>query len=506
MQNGPSISYATLVDALIADGVIDEDRLVSLLGESRHNQRIAELELALIRQSVLSTSRLLLIKQAVSGLPVLDDPEIRAVPRLPQDLVKRTGALLLELPTPTVAMVEDQPMSVEAIAQALNTTPEIWLMTATQFLEMYGVTYSNEKRDTRKVTSSIYEIFDEAVRQDASDIHLSIGRPPILRVDGGLTEMARQPLDENWLMSECSRLAGEERMAKFAATNDVDFATSYGQARFRVNYGADLHGITVAARRIPTKIPNAADIGLPRAVMQWTELHSGLCLVTGVTGSGKSTTLAAVLNHINTNSAHHIITLEDPVEYRLPKGRSIVHQRELGESFTSFAQGLRQALRQDPDVVLVGELRDPETIKTAISAAETGHLVFGTLHTYDAASTVSRLINSFPADEQDPIRSALAHILKGVVSQTLLPRAHSRGRVAAHEVMVGTPAIQTNLRKTDGVSQLTQTIETGMRDGMQTMERSLASLVRQGIVLEQVAEPRAKNVEAFRRYLRESDE
>jgi twitching motility protein PilT len=288
-------------------------------------------------------------------------------------------------------------------------------------------------------------------------------------------------------------------MEAWLNNSDADFAFTYGAARFRVNFGRDRRGMTIAARKIPTNVPTMQDIHLPEAVRRLVGLDRGLVLVVGPTGSGKSTTLASMLSAIAVDQHRHIITLEDPIEFMIPSGRSVVHQRELGQSFISFPAGLRQALRQDPDVILVGEMRDLDTIRTALTAAETGHLVFGTLHTFDAPSTVGRLVSSFPAEEHDQVRAQLSYILKAVVAQTLLPLATTKGRVAAFEVMLSTPAIQNNLRKVEGHAFLRQTIETSSRDGMQTMEMALVDLVRRGVVRLDDAEQRAPDPENFRR-------
>jgi twitching motility protein PilT len=257
----------------------------------------------------------------------------------------------------------------------------------------------------------------------------------------------------------------------------------------------------LAARKIPTKIPTPDEISLPLAVQNLVHLDRGIVLVTGPTGSGKSTTLAALLASIARNQSRHIITLEDPVEFHLPSGRSVVHQRELGASFTSFSDGLRQALRQDPDVILVGEMRDLETIRTALTAAETGHLVFGTLHTYDAASTITRIVSVFPPEEQDQVRSLLSYIMKAIISQTLIPNMSGTGRSAAFEVMLATPAIANNLRRIDGQAQLRQTIETSSREGMQTLDMALVELVKRRAISEEHALEKAMFKEDFLRRL-----
>ena len=247
-------------------------------------------------------------------------------------------------------------------------------------------------------------MFDEAVQREASDIHLSVSVPPTLRVDGSLIYLERAPLTEEWMRQQVVTLFGQESLEEVLTKYNRDGGFSYGPVRFRINVGADMNGLTMAIRRLPSRIPSFDDLGLPLAVRQFCELERGLILVTGPTGSGKSTTLACLLAHIALHQSRHVLTLEDPIEFVLPAKKSIVHQREHKLSFTSFADGLRQSLRQDPDVILVGEARDQETIRAAVTAAETGALVFATLHTYDAASSLGRIVSSYPAEEQEQVR------------------------------------------------------------------------------------------------------
>ena len=497
------ISSQMLQEGLLEYGICTEEQLIGLLGEARHSVSLNSLELILVNKGVISNDRLLLLKGALTGQTTLDDGSLQVRPSaLPAEAVRATGAMVLDRDPLTVVFVEDAAFNVESIAQLLARTDfEIWLMTAVQFDQLYRSYYQNETISSFDAVRDLYEILDEAVRRNASDIHLTVGEPPALRVDGRLFDLPRQPLDAEWFESELPKLISEDKIEIARTHHDVDSAYSYGASRFRVNIGADLHGFTAALRKIPTRVPTLDEIGLPAAVRRFAELERGLVLVTGPTGSGKSTTLAALLAHIAATYGRHIITLEDPIEFHIPRARSIVHQRELGESFETFPGGLRQALRQDPDVILVGELRDLETMKTALTAAETGHLVFGTLHTFDASSTVSRLVSSFLPEEQAHARSQLAYILKGIVSQALLARATGKGRAAAFEVMVSTPAIQNNLSKLDGHHQLHQTMETSLRDGMVTMEMSLVDLVKRGVVREEEARFYAPDKDAFDRRL-----
>lgn len=507
MYKGPSITASKLLAAVIEEGVLDEAEKTSLLGAERHDVSLNTLEIALTRENLVTNARLAEIKGAVAGLRVVTDTGIGAKPAIDANLSRATGAVILDVSPLTVAMVEDIPAHVERLSHALGATGfDIWLCTVSQFAELHKSCYSGARLESRPAVSDIYEVLDEGVSRRASDIHLSIGQPPVLRVDGRLVALPRQPLDSIWMHREMVRLAGAAKVEQALKEYNADLAYSYGASRFRLNLGADRHGLTLSARKLPTKIPTLDDLNLPRSIRAFSELDRGLVLVTGPTGSGKSTTLASVLNSVALNQSRHIITLEDPIEFHLSQGRSMVNQRELHDSFASFPEGLRQALRQDPDVILVGEMRDLDTIRTAVTAAETGHLVFGTLHTFDAPSTVGRIVSSFSEGEQEQIRSQLSYVLKGIVSQTLVPSASGRGRLAAFEVMVTTPAVANNLRKVEGHTVLRQTIETGVKDGMQTMDMALAALVRRGLVLEADAEEKARDVESFRARVHRHDD
>jgi twitching motility protein PilT len=504
MPAAASITAQNMLSALIANGVLDESDLVGLLGAERHSTSVNQLEMVLVERMVISPQRLLALKGVVAGLPVLDDgTPVDA--SLPKDLVVRLGAFKLDRAVPTVAMVEDLPDSVSVLEELLGADLEVWLITAHQFDLLYSQYYEGVEVADARTMLDVYEVLDEAVRRGASDIHLSTNLAPYLRIDGSLHIMPSRPLSEEFIIAQMSELAGERRIEVWQETSDVDFAFTYGAARFRVNLGRDRKGMTVAARKIPTEVPPMETIKLPPAAQELVHLERGLVLVVGPTGSGKSTTLASMLATIATTQSRHLITLEDPIEFLLNQGRSVVHQREMHESFTSFPSGLRQALRQDPDVILVGEMRDIDTIRTAITAAETGHLVFGTLHTFDAPSTIGRLVSSFGAEEQDQVRAQLSYILKAVVAQTLLPLATSKGRIAAFEVLLSNSAVQNNLRKVDGHAQLRQTMETSVREGMQTMEMALADLVRRGLVRVQDAEFRAPDLDSFRRRVERVD-
>jgi twitching motility protein PilT len=509
MLDGPRVTAEAVIASLLQENILTEERLVSLLGKDRNNVTLAKLEQMLLRENILSGTRLLLLKSALSGYPALLDPDVSARADLDVRTSDRSGSVALDLPTLTIGMVEDRPENIERVSRSLGVPDgafDIRLITIQQFIELHRSVYQNGKIDRRQPAPDIFVILDAAVANRASDIHLKVGRAPTLRVDGRLVELEYSPIDADWMETQIFRVAGADRLARVKNEYDADLAYQYGDARFRINLGSNRHGLTMAARTLPTKVPTVDDLKLPPAIRRFVELERGMVLVTGPTGSGKSTTLAALLGDIARNQGRHIITLEDPIEFTLPTdGDSIIDQRELHQSFTSFPSGLRQALRQDPDVILVGELRDLDTIRTAVAAAETGHLVFGTLHSHSAEATIGRIVSAFPAEEQEQARAQLAYILKGIVSQTLLPHASGKGRVAGYEILVATPAVANNLKRLEGQAQLRQAMETGTKEGMQTMDMSLASLVRRNLVREDDAEFKAKDIEDFRRRIRQGE-
>lgn len=496
------ITATDLLQELLKDGVVSEPELVRLLGVERHDIPLPELEVRLIGNGVLSERKLLAFKGQVAGLPLADDPEVKPVPQLPEAVSRAAGAIALSSPAGAVAFVEPNERNLETVAQSITVRVQPWLMTAGQFKYWFQRLYQNSKETRLPEAPSLVALFDEAIRGRATDIHLQAATPPRLRVDGELVSLPFAPLDRPWLAKEIRHLFGSDAVDSVQRDTSWDCAWEHGTARFRINLGIDSKGPTLSGRVLASSIPSMDDLGLPTAVREFTNLERGLVLVTGPTGSGKSTTLAALLDHIAKNQRRHLITLEDPIEYVLHPGKdAMVNQRELGRDFRSFPAALRQALRQDPDVLLVGEIRDPETASTAITAAETGHLVFGTLHTFDAQSTVTRLVSMHPDGEQDHVREKLAYLIKGVVSQTLLPRSGRPGRVAAMEIMLSTPAIINNLRNAGGISALRSTMQTSRKEGMQTMEMALAALVMRGMVSQEEAESRVRAHEEFHRYL-----
>ncbi len=345
------------------------------------------------------------------------------------------------------------------------------------------------------------DLLRKSVERDASDMHLVVGVPPILRVDGQLTAMnyARvTPQDSQRIIYD---IMTDEQIQKFETNLELDFSYSLAKvARFRVNVYKDNGTIAAAFRKIPQKIPTMRDLGLPLILEELTKKKRGLVLVTGPTGSGKSTTLAAMINQINTERSEHIITIEDPIEYLHTHKYSIINQREVGQDTRSFNNALRSALREDPDVVLVGEMRDLETIQIAITTAETGHLVFATLHTNNAAQTVDRMVDVFPPGQQEQIRFQLSNNLEAVICQQLLPRAGMPGRVCAMEIMICTPAIR-NLIRENKAHQIPSAIQTGANVGMQSMDQHLRDLYQKGIITYELALERAMNPDELKKML-----
>lgn len=332
----------------------------------------------------------------------------------------------------------------------------------------------------------ITELLKFTLTSKGSDLHLSSGNQPIVRIDGDIQRIKTDPLTADQIRGMLFAVMTEEQRAVFERELEHDFAVSFGaDARFRVNAFTNRAGAAAVFRVIPTKIPTMEQLELPPVMKRLAQLEKGLVLVTGPTGSGKSTTLASMINFINENYAYHILTVEDPVEFFHPSKRSLVNHREVGNDTRSFARALKSALREDPDVILVGEMRDHETISLALTAAETGHLVFGTLHSSTAAKTIDRIIDVFPAAEKEMVRAMLSSSVQGVISQTLLSR-EGGGRVAAHEIMVGTNAVR-NLIRENQISQIYSMIQTGARYGMQTMEDSVNDLLAGGLISAETA-------------------
>ena len=346
----------------------------------------------------------------------------------------------------------------------------------------------------------LLQALQEVVLSAASDLHLTSNSAPMIRIDGSLRPVPGAPVwNRERVRAAIFSILSPSQRDTFEKYLELDLAyTISANARFRVNVYQQRGSIGAAFRLIPTGIKQLRELGLPESVARFSTLPRGLVLVTGPTGSGKSTTLAAILDLVNRTRADHIVTVEDPIEFIHANQKSLVNQREVGSDTLSFANALKHVLRQDPDVILIGELRDLETISVALTAAETGHLVFATLHTQDAPQTIDRIIDVFPPHQQGQIRAQLAATLQGVVSQTLLRRAQGQGRVVASEVMVTTPAIA-NLIREGKTYQITSAMQAGRDLGMNTMDQNLADLVNTGVVSHQVAVEKVHDVEGFRR-------
>ncbi len=339
------------------------------------------------------------------------------------------------------------------------------------------------------------------VEKGASDLHICVGVPPIIRVDGQLFPLNYEKLTPIISQRMMYDILSDEQIQRFESQYELDCSYSLGKiARFRVNVYKDKGTVAGAFRLIPTKIPTIRDLNLPPVLEELTRRPRGIIIVTGPTGSGKSTSLAAMINQINNERSLHIITIEDPVEYLHQHKYCVINQREVGQDTHEFANALRAALREDPDVILVGEMRDLETMSNAIRAAETGHLVFATLHTNSAASTVDRIVDSFPANQQDQIRLMLSNSLEAVLCQQLIPRAGMPGRICAMEVMIATPAIRNLIREAKS-HQITSIIQTGANVGMQTMDQHLRDLYQRGVITYDDAMTRAMNPEELKKMI-----
>lgn len=346
-------------------------------------------------------------------------------------------------------------------------------------------------------------LFRMMKEQGASDLHLSTGNPPIFRLHGEMVRLNFKTLGHDELHSILFEILNAKQKEQFETTKDLDFAYAVPDlARFRGNILMQHRGIAAVFRIIPGKVLSADDLKLPDGVRRMTNFKKGLVLVTGPTGSGKSTTLAALIDHINSTRKEHILTLEDPLEFIHENKQSLLNQRQIGEHTQSFSAALKAALREDPDIILVGEMRDLETIQLAMSAAETGHLVFGTLHTNTAAKTIDRIIDVFPTDQQEQTRAMLSESLKGVVCQQLLKTADGKGRVAALEIMLGTPAIG-NLIREGKTFQIPSIIQTAKRDGMQLMDQHLLDLFKTKRITAEEAYRCAQDKKQFEQYLAE---
>lgn len=343
----------------------------------------------------------------------------------------------------------------------------------------------------------ITELLGFAFKNKASDLHLSAGMPPLIRVHGDVRKINLPPMEHKEVHALIYEIMNDLQRKAYEENKECDFSFEIpGLARFRVNAFLQNRGAGAVFRTIPSKVLSLEELNCPPIFKEIAKNPRGIVLVTGPTGSGKSTTLAAMVDFINDNDYGHILTVEDPIEFVHQSKRCLINQRELGPHTLSFSNALKSALREDPDVVLVGEMRDLETIRLALTAAETGHLVFGTLHTSSAAKTIDRIVDVFPAAEKEMVRAMLSESLKAVISQTLLKTKDGNGRVAAHEVMIGTPAIR-NLIRENKIAQMYSAIQTGQSFGMQTLDQNLKMLVDKNIVSKEEAKAKATNKDSI---------
>ena len=342
----------------------------------------------------------------------------------------------------------------------------------------------------------ITDLLAFGVKNKASDLHLSAGLPPMIRVHGDIRRINLPEMSSEEVGQMITSVMNDQQRKLYQQNMETDFAFELPNvARFRVNAFTSNRGPAAVFRTVPSTVLTLEDLKAPRIFQKIADHPRGLVLVTGPTGSGKSTTLAAMINYINDTQPSHILTIEAPSEFVHQSKKALVNQRELHQHTHSFANALRSALREDPDVILIGEMRDPETISLALTAAETGHLVFGTLHTTGAAKTVDRIVDVFPAGEKEMVRSMLSESLRAVISQTLLKTRDGNGRVAAHEILISTPAVR-NLIRENKIAQINSTLQTGQTHGMQTLDQSLQALVRQGVISPDVARSKGQHVDS----------
>ncbi len=342
----------------------------------------------------------------------------------------------------------------------------------------------------------ITELLAFSVKQGSSDLHLSAGLPPMIRIDGDIRRVNLPPMEHKDVHTLIYEIMNDKQRRDYEEFLETDFSFEVpGVARFRVNAFNQNRGAAAVFRTIPSRVLTLEDLGFGQVFRDLSMLPRGLVLVTGPTGSGKSTTLAAMVDYVNENRYQHILTIEDPIEFVHESKKCLVNQREVHRDTHGFSEALRSALREDPDIILVGEMRDLETIRLALTAAETGHLVFGTLHTTSAAKTIDRIVDVFPGQEKSMVRSMLSESLQAVIAQTLMKKIGG-GRIAAHEVMVGTPAIR-NLIREDKIAQMYSAIQTGAAHGMQTMDQNLLRLVQQKVITRETAQEKAKIPEDF---------
>ncbi len=506
-----------LGEFLVERHVLSRDDLAIAMAEAR--RRSEPITQVLIRNGMVGEKDLTAALADTVGLRFVDFSETPIHPdaasTVPEDIARERIAVGVDFDGPRLVVAFADPgddAAVTAVGRA--TGYEIVAAAGSRYEilhaldQIYGAGAAGEAGaedgplGDEAPSVHINDLLDMVLAQQGSDLHLTAGSPPVIRVHGELRPVeGLEPLNGSQIREMVYAILTQKQREKFE--DDLELDASYtlpGRSRFRLNVFLQRDSVGAVMRTIPYEIVALKDLGLPPAVASFADMPRGLVLVTGPTGSGKSTTLASLIDIVNREKALHIMTVEDPIEFLHTHKKSVVNQREVGEDTHSFSNALRHVLRQDPDVILVGEMRDLETISTALTAAETGHLVFATLHTQDAPQSIDRIIDVFPSHQQQQIRVQLAATLQGIVTQQLVPTSDGRGRAVAAEVLVATPAIR-NLIREGKIHQIYSLMQTGGKHGMVTMDQSLATLVRTGRISQELAYERCTNVEDLRRLI-----
>lgn len=509
-------SSRPLGELLVQRKVLSRDVLEEALVEEEISE--AALTQILLSRSLVRERDLMAALAEQSGIGFWDPQTMLPAPMvfgmIPAPVAVKYKAAAVEARDSQLVVAMADPTDREAVGELAQSTgwPVIPILGASSDLDRFlAETYGKEtlaaaggdaEEEMPPPAEELHlnSLLEEMVKLGASDLHLSVGRPPCVRIDGVITALeGYEVLNGSDIRQLVYGILTQRQREKFEAEMELDTSHAVpGSGRFRLNVFLQKDAVGAVLRAIPFKIVPLQQLGLPATVGDLGKLPRGLVLVTGPTGSGKSTTLASVVDIVNSSRACHIMTVEDPIEFLHEHKKAVINQREVGEDTRSFAEALKRVLRQDPDVILVGEMRDLETIASALTAAETGHLVFGTLHTQDAPQAVDRIIDVFPSHQQQQIRVQLASSLQAVVTQQLLPKARTRGRVVAAEVMIATPAIR-NLIREGKVHQIYSSMQAGGKYGMQTMDQSLALLVRKGLITPEMAFEHCHNEEDVRR-------
>jgi twitching motility protein PilT len=506
-----------LGEFLVERHVLSRDDLAIAMAEAR--RRSEPITQVLIRNGMVGEKDLTAALADTVGLRFVDFSETPIHPdaasTVPEDIARERVAVGVDFDGPRLVVAFADPGDDDAVTAVGRATGyEIVAAAGSRYEilhaldQIYGVGAAGEAGGDDGLLGDeapavhINDLLDMVLAQQGSDLHLTAGSPPVIRVHGELRPVeGLEPLNGSQIREMVYAILTQKQREKFE--DDLELDASYtlpGRSRFRLNVFLQRDSVGAVMRTIPYEIVALKDLGLPPAVANFADMPRGLVLVTGPTGSGKSTTLASLIDIVNREKALHIMTVEDPIEFLHTHKKSVVNQREVGEDTHSFSNALRHVLRQDPDVILVGEMRDLETISTALTAAETGHLVFATLHTQDAPQSIDRIIDVFPSHQQQQIRVQLAATLQGIVTQQLVPTADGRGRAVAAEVLVATPAIR-NLIREGKIHQIYSLMQTGGKHGMVTMDQSLATLVRTGRISQELAYERCTNVEDLRRLI-----